>query len=166
MAKDVLLTINWKESWKEFSIPYREDGTYREGKTYYTDSLQDAQATLANMVADLRRSGANVHVKENRWTRDWEDYLTTFELGIHEDPGSADPDDKYGLYISEEKPGDWVRYRDVHAFAGDSMEDFRSDDIEDAKQVLADAYDMITGDGYKVEVPNNWYTEGWRRYLR
>jgi len=73
--KNILLSIKWDPEWQEFSVPYYEDGKYKEGPTYYTDDLQDAKATLAYTVAAHRREGGNVSVRENKHTRGWEEFL-------------------------------------------------------------------------------------------
>jgi len=73
--KDILLSIKWDPEWQEFSVPWYEDGVYKEGPTAYTDDLQDAKATLAHQFDWAKHQGYNVSVRENKHTRGWEAFL-------------------------------------------------------------------------------------------
>jgi len=73
MPKNITLSIKWDPDWQEFSVPYYEDGKYKEGPTYYASDLYDAQDHLNAMVKSLRREGIAVQVRENRYTKGWED---------------------------------------------------------------------------------------------
>jgi len=68
----VLLSIKWDPEWQEFSVPYYEDGVYKEGPTAYVGDLLEAQETLAANVTRLRNQGKTVSVRENQYTRGWE----------------------------------------------------------------------------------------------
>jgi len=82
---DVLLSIKWDPEWQEFSVPYYENGVFKEGPTAYVGDLLEAQETLAANVTQLRSQGKTVSIRENQYTRGWEDVVTRMKgLTDHE----------------------------------------------------------------------------------
>jgi hypothetical protein len=46
----VIVKIQWSTEWQEYRARLNIDGTDQQGADYFTDDLQDAQATAASMA--------------------------------------------------------------------------------------------------------------------
>ena len=62
------LSIERVEETDEYAVTWKEDGELVEAKTYYTDDLEDARLTLADMMERIRLQGEEFTVRVNKLT--------------------------------------------------------------------------------------------------